>query len=331
MNPLVRLSTIMRRLLGTLLSAPLMLASLAVHAEQASADAQPAAAQSPSAGAQPAAQPPAAPAPARTPESKEQLERRLASVATLIEQSSAARQIEASGNAEAQAARAAARALRQQAQTAHEQGHDAEASGLLDQAARQLIVAARLAAPEQVTAAKQQRDFDNRMESVQALLTAQKRISTEKGLGAKGQADSNALEQKRQSAAALAAGGKLEQARTQLDEVYLTTKLSIEQMRNGDTLVRSLQFANKEEEWHYEVDRNDTHKMLITLLLAEKRAGNPGLDGMVQKYLETAAALRGQADASAKGKDYEGAIKQLEDATRELVRAIRSAGVYIPG
>jgi hypothetical protein len=304
----------LRRLLRTMLSAPLMLLPLAALAEQA-----------------PAAAPATAQPPQRAPESKEQLERRLASVATLIEQSSAARQIEASGNAEALAARQAARALREQALAAHGQGRDAEASALLDQAARQLIVAARLAAPEQVTAAKQQRDFDNRMESVQALLTAQQRISAEKGLGAKGQADSRALEQKRQGAAALAAAGKLEQARSLLDEVYLTTKLSIEQMRNGDTLVRSLQFASKEEEWHYEVDRNDTHKMLIALLLAEKRAANASLDGMVQQYLDTAAGLREQADASARSKDFAGAIERLEQSTRELVRAIRSAGVYIPG
>ena len=48
---------------------------------------------------------------ARPPEDKEQLERRLASVATLLEKSSAARQIESSGNVEAQVMRTKAREL----------------------------------------------------------------------------------------------------------------------------------------------------------------------------------------------------------------------------
>ena len=270
-------------------------------------------------------------APAHPVEDKVQLERRLASVATLIETSSAARQIEASADPAARAARDAARAARQRAAEAWAQGRYAEASGLLDQAAKLMFDGVHRAAPEQVNGAKLQRDFDTRMDTVKALLTAQKRISVEKGLGAKGAAASAAMEQQVRAAAALAAGGQLAQGRIVLEQAYLATRLSIEGMRNGATLVRSLQFASKEEEYRYEVDRNDTHKMLVTLLLAEKRAANAGLDGMVQKYLDQAALLRRAADASAAAKDYEGAIRQLEDATGQLVRAIRGAGVYIPG
>ena len=51
----------------------------------------------------------------------------------------------------------------------------------------------------------------------------------------------------------------------------------------------------------------------------------------MQKHTEQAAALRVNAEAMAKRKDFESGIKLLEDSTKELVRAIRSAGVYIPG
>lgn len=268
---------------------------------------------------------------ARAPEDKEQLERRLESVATLIEKSSAARQIEASANAEALGMRSKARELRQQADDAYKAGNYGNASRLLDQAAKMMFEGVRLASPEQVTGEKIRRDFDNRMESVKALLAAQKRISVEKGLGAKGVETSNKIEAQLREAAALAAAGKLEQGRALLDQVYVATKTAIESMRDGDTLVRSLQFATKEEEYHYEVDRNDTHKMLIKVLLDEKRASNAGLESMVQKYLEQAATLRSSAEGMAQKKNFEAAIKLLEDSTKELVRAIRGAGVYIPG
>lgn len=275
--------------------------------------------------------PEAPPRAARAPENKEQLERRLVSVATLIESSSAAKQIDASGIAQAQAERARARELRQQAEQSYKAGNVANASRQLDEAAKALFEGVRLAAPEQVTGEKRQRDFDNRLESVKALLSAQKRISAEKKLGAKGTETSSRIEAQIREAQSLAAAGKLDQGRAVLDQVYVMTKAAIENMRDGDTLVRSLHFASKEEEYHYEVDRNDTHKMLVKVLLEEKRANNPGLEGMVQKYLEQAATLRASADGLAAKKDYEGAIKTLEDSTKELVRAIRSAGVYIPG
>jgi hypothetical protein len=252
-------------------------------------------------------------------------------VATLIETSSAAKQIEASGNPEAQALRSKARAMRLQADEAYKAGNYVSASRSLDDAAKTLFEGVRLAAPEQIGAEKKKRDFDNRMESVKALLAAQKRISTEKRLGAKGTETSNKIEAQMREASALASAGKVDEGRALLDQVYVATKASIEGMREGDTLVRSLNFATKEEEYHYEVDRNDTHKMLVKVLLDEKRANNPSLEGMVQKYLDQAATLRVSAEGMAARKDYESAVKTLEDSTKELVRAIRSAGVYIPG
>lgn len=267
----------------------------------------------------------------RQAENKEQLERRLVSVETLIETSSVAKQIEASGKPEAQEMRAKARDLRKQAEEAFKAGKYPDATRTLDLAARAMMDSVRLAAPAQLTAEKKQRDFDNRMESVKALLSAQKRISAEKKLGSKGAETSNQIEAQMREAAALAAAGKLDEGRALLDKVYVTTKMSIESMREGDTLVRSLNFATKEEEYHYEIDRNDTHKMLVKVLLDEKRASNPNLESMVQKYLDQAAALRTSAEAMAGKRDFEGAVKTLEDSTKELVRAIRGAGVYIPG
>ena len=268
---------------------------------------------------------------ARPPDEKSKMERRLVSVLTLIEKSSAAKQIESSAKPDALALRSKARELWQQADDTYKAGNLLETSRLLDQAAKMFFDGVRQASPEQVTGEKMQRDFDNRMESVKALLAAQKRISLEKSQGSKGADVSNKIEAQIREATALASAGKLEQGRTLLDQVYVTTKSDIERMRTGDTLVRSLNFANKEEEYHYEVDRNDTHRMLVNVLLDEKRAGNANLDNMVKSYLDKAAVLRKEAEGVAGKKDFENGIRLLEDSTKELVRAIRGAGVYIPG
>lgn len=264
----------------------------------------------------------AAPAP-------EQVERRLQSVATLIESSSAARQIDSSGEAPARERRDAARLIHREAAAALARGDAAGASQLLDAAAREMMAGVRLAKPEQVAAEKAKRDFAARLDSARALLAAQQRITQEKNAGREAQQATRTIEQQIAQAQALAAQDKLDEARPVLDRAYLTARVSIESLRRGDTLVRSLNFASPREEYDYEIDRNDTHRMLIRVLLAERKEAV--MPPAMQAAVDQAAGLRGEAEAQAKRGDHPGAIKLLEDSTRELVRAIRAGGLYIPG
>ncbi len=260
-------------------------------------------------------------------EDREALERRLSSVATLIEASSAARQIESSGVAAAREKRDNARLIHREAAATLKAGDAAGATKLLDQAAREMMNGARLAKPEEVQGQKDKRDFDARLDSARALLAAQQRITTEKGNPAEAREATQRIEQSIAQADKLAAAGQWSQARPIVDRAYLTARVSIEQMRRGDTLVRSLTFASKREEYAYEVDRNDTHRMLVNLVLADKRDAAT----MLQPLIDKAAVLRKDADAQAQRGDHEGAIKTIEDSTRELVRAVRAGGIYIPG
>ena len=258
---------------------------------------------------------------------REQLERRLASVATLIESSSAAKQIETSGVAAAREKRDTARLVHREAVATLRAGDVQGAAKLLDQATRELMSGVRLARPEQVAGLKNQRDFEARLDSARALLAAQQRITQEKGNQPEAVAATRRIDGQIQEAERLVAAGKLDEARAKVDMAYLSARVSIEAMRRGDTLVRSLNFASKREEYDYEIDRNDTHRMLIQVLLADRKDTLPQMKG----FMDRAATLRGEAEATAGRGEHEAAIKTLEDATRELVRAIRAGGVYIPG
>lgn len=261
---------------------------------------------------------------------RQQLEKRMNSVSTLIEESSAAKQIEASGEARAVEKRNKARELYRGAQEAFSKDNLAEASKLLTQASMTMFEAVRVAAPEQVTAAKVKADFNARLETVKALLAAHNRVASEKSTVPGTAETTKAVEKALAEANQLAAEGKYDEGRKVLDRAYLIAKTAIATLRGGDTLVRSLHFATKEEEYRYEIDRNDTHQMLIQVLLGEKRAA-PDTDNMVKSFLEKARGLRTQAEEAAGRKDFEGAIKLLEESTSEVVRAIRNAGIYIPG
>ncbi len=255
-----------------------------------------------------------------------QLSSNLDSLGKLLESSSAARQIESSKAPDALQRRDRARELHAAAKAALEQGNLEKASALLAESRSTFFDAVRFAAPEEVSAKKFENDYLLRLESVQALLSAYKRVSSEKS--AKGVAETvMQIEKSIATGAVLAKDRKFKEARTEIDRGYLVAKAGLTSLRSGDTLTRSLNFANKEEEYHYEIDRNNTHQMLIKVLVDDKKASGD----MVQAYLSKAQEKRIKADDAASRKAYDEAVKLLEDSTAELVRAIRNAGIYIPG
>ena len=254
------------------------------------------------------------------------IERRLLAVKTLVESSSAARQIEASGNPGAAGYRAEARELVRLAELAHASHDERSAATLLDGAARQMLEGARLASGQGARDGKLERDVAARIEAAEALLGAQKRIAAEKSVAGSAQS-ARQIEQLLGEARAEVAAHRPAQAQPLAQQAYLLAKASIGAMRGGDTLVRTLNFASKEEEYRYELDRYETHRMLHELL-AKKQSSD---DVMGRGAVARAAELRSQADAAAGRADYGAAVGHLEDATRELVRAIRAAGVFIPG
>lgn len=257
-----------------------------------------------------------------------QLQFNMDSVEKLISNSSAARQIESSKAPEALARRDKARELQQAARAALDAGDLNRANALLIEVRAVFFDAVRLAAPEEVLAKKLENDYTARLESVKALLVAYQRVANEKSGVARGVKETVAqIERSLAEAGRLAQAGRYREGRAELDRAYLVAKAGISGLRSGDTLTRSLTFASKEEEYQYEVDRNNTHQMLIKVLLEEQKAA----DAMIQGFITKAQDLRNTAETAAARGNYAEAVKLLEDSTAELVRAIRGAGVYIPG
>ena len=67
--------------------------------------------------------------------------------------------------------------------------------------------------------------------------------------------------------------------------------------------------------------------MMPMMLIEQKGNATPTIVEQVKKSGET----RQNAERAAAGGDHEAGVKLLEDATSQLIRAIRSAGIFIPG
>ncbi len=259
-------------------------------------------------------------------------EDRILSVERLVERSSAARQIVASDNPAAIARHEEARSLFEKARTAFNTGDQSQVDPLLKQATQIMFDAVRMVEKDSSLVDKEYRDYGARLESLNALCDAYERIRKEKGMGSTEESELYSLvHRKIDQADALKQAGRVTEGRSVLDDAYVAAKVAIEHLRGGDTLVRSLDFASPEEEYRYEIDRNDTHRMLVNVLLADKIAASGRVENMVSGHMQEAGSLRSKAEQQAGRGEYDSAIRTLEKSTREIVQAIRSAGIYIPG
>lgn len=253
-------------------------------------------------------------------------------VEKLLTLSSAAQRIDESDNDTAKEKKASAMTLFKQAKTVASNDNGERADKLLDDATKMMFAATRMIEKKGDFIKKDLRDFDTRLESIDALCDAYHNIRKEKGLGEPESSELFPFVQQRISLAKkLKQQDRLKEGRKVLDEAYVAAKVAIENLRGGETLVRSLNFESAEDEYHYEVDRNDTHRMLIDVLLNEKMTSGSSVKTMVDKFMGQANTLRATADEQASNGEYEAAISTLEQSTKEIVRAIRSAGIYIPG
>lgn len=250
-------------------------------------------------------------------------------VERLIHESVAAKQILESDNQEA-------RDLREKALRQLEIARDAEARGdtqavadALHEAKAAIFKGMQLVG-KKVISEKKQENYQNKRQSLESLLEAHQRIVAEKGVDNASQEVEDFARNKLDEAQAQSDKGNYAEALNLTNSAYMSVKLSLTKLRDGKTLVRSLNFESKEDEYRYELDRNDTHNMLINTVLKEKR-NDPRLGKLMDIPLNQAEKLRNQAEAEASSGDFETAIKTMEQSTKQIIKAIRMAGIFIPG
>lgn len=249
-------------------------------------------------------------------------------VAKLINVSSGAKLVKGSTNPDAHQEYQQARDFYQQATDASDQK---QVNMYLNMAVGKMYRAIQLATPKEMTDVKHKRDFDKRLKSVEALSTAYQRVAIEKNVADKGETVLGEINVLVANAKKHAVKHDYKLAQSKLDESYQLVKSSIELMRGGETLIRDLNFASIEEEYEYEIDRNDTHIMLVKLLIEKKlTTKSAAFKKKIYDKVDLAKEIRLEADTLAEEHEYKEAITKLEESTSNLVKAIRMGGIFIP-
>lgn len=266
----------------------------------------------------------------RVPVSQANIDQKAKFVTNLVTNSASVRAIEQSGDAAAIEALKTARKMVEEATKGSADGNPVAADEKLNKALELVMSHTRRVTEGSVKGGRAQQLYESRVASVKALLDAFDRVAKEKGATSKVADRRSSIATILAETEAMAKAGDYEAAIVQLDKAYTRITTEVAGLRDGDKLTKELSFASAEEEYVYEIDRNDSHIFLLKLTLKEKPP-HPSYEPQIEATRVEAQDLRKEAEAKAKDKDFAAAIKALGTSTDKLIKALRMAGAYIPG
>lgn len=122
--------------------------------------------------------------------------------------------------------------------------------------------------------------------------------------------------------------GRYTMAQEQLDQAASSVELGLSLARDKETVVHELVFNSLQDEYAYEVQRNDSYQMLIKLMINEDSVA-VSAHSYIQKKVDQNGQLRVQAQTLVKNGDFKDALNVIEGATEQLVDALRMGGAGI--
>ena len=199
-----------------------------------------------------------------------------------------------------------------------------------DEVMRLLMLAGRLANQESGYSNKKPlADYEKKLKSVNALLAAHKRITDDNSDTVKESKLQESVMPLIKQSEKRAKEQQFKDALASLNRAYIVIAESIKSQRDGQSLVRSLDFATYEEAFDYEISKYEHYVMLVNMLIEERKTIKR--DARSKPFFDESKSYYDQGmELASKGK-HEQAIAFIEKASKSLVNLIRDSGVYIPG
>lgn len=250
-------------------------------------------------------------------------------VGNLVTKSVSSQRIEQSGDAAAKQSLEEARALVAAAKADLDAGRVDAANVKLDEALALVNTQVQRLSGAEVRGAHDRQMYERQLKAVSTFLAAYQRVA-EGGSSKSAARQAETIRVLVGQAERKAGGGDYEAAVAILNEAYATARGDIRQMRQGQTLTRSLDFATPEEEYDYELGRNESHFLLLQFALTEKKPAG-SVVGRIDANRKSAETMRAEAEGKAAGGAYPEAIGLLNESTELLLKSIRMSGMFIPG
>jgi len=250
-------------------------------------------------------------------------------VGNLVTRSVSSQRIEQSGDDAARQSLEKARGLVDAAKADLAGGRVDAANTKLDEALALVNTEIQRLSGAEVRGAHDRQMYERQLKAVNTFLSAYQRVA-ESGSSKSAARQAETIRGLVGKAEGEADRGDYESAVELLNEAYATARGDIRQMRQGQTLTRSLDFATAEEEYDYELGRNESHFLLLQFAMTEKQPAG-SVVGRISDNRKAAEKMRKDAEARAAGGAYPEAIGLLNESTELLLKSIRMSGMFIPG
>lgn len=126
----------------------------------------------------------------------------------------------------------------------------------------------------------------------------------------------------------LSAAGRLGEANKKLAEAYKLVTEDIARLRQGHVVVMSLKFDSPADEYAYEEKRFGSNRIMVDMLIAEGK-GDGDKRAAIDRILNEASQIKREAEALAQDGRHPEAVKSMERANGQLVRALQLMGVPV--
>jgi hypothetical protein len=259
--------------------------------------------------------------------SPQQVEQKAGMLDRVLNQSPVAARIANSQNEEARRHFSHARDLTQNARKLAAEGQLRAADSLLNEAIFEVSKAQQLVPDPGTQQAAERARYSQLEDSVAALrrtaliaLPAAKSADSEQALRA-----ADALVDQ---AVALAKADKYIEANRQLDRALMLLLKDASARLAGHTIVYDHKFANRREEFEFELARHKDFERLVPLAVLELRP-SPEARALMDRHVSQARELRERGEAQF-ARDPIAAIKDVTEGTDALRRALQAAGLTVP-
>lgn len=111
-------------------------------------------------------------------------------------------------------------------------------------------------------------------------------------------------------------------------DAYKIAVQELSRLRAGQEVVLSLNFETPAEEYAYEQKRFGSNQIMVDMMIGEGRAEG-GKRQLVDRFVGEGRRLKLEAEGQADVGKYSEAVALMEEATKQLNRALQSMGVPV--
>ncbi|WP_455205288.1 hypothetical protein [Kaarinaea lacus] len=247
----------------------------------------------------------------------------------MLLKSSSSKRVTSSNNDEAKAMQANAEKLASSAKEKLKSGDNQVAYANAEEALSLLKQAARLVPSEEEAAELKERHSELKTSLAnfeQSHEENYKRIVKTKGEAAAVDYDKTQVASLKTQSDELAKKGDYVNANKSLEKAQHMITEAIQKMLHAQTIVYDLNFETPQEEYEYELKRFVGYEELIPVAVEQKKP-KEGAKKLMETYWKKGQQMRDAAVQKAEAGEWSVAIAMLQDATKEVRRALRMVGV----